>query len=111
MPELRNITPDEFELWMSTESRAHGNRLNHDPEHLRPRFDLGRSIAVFEDGQIVGGCHSHLLEMSIPGGTAGGGNPYAGSRAPTRLSRRLTCLGHHFGRGIRRTGSHGQVSH
>ena len=55
---------------MSTESRAHGNRLNHDPEHLRPRFDLARSIAVFEDGQIVGGCHSHLLEMSIPGGAS-----------------------------------------
>ena len=70
MIELRNITPDEFERWMSTESRAHGNRLNHDPEHLRPRFDLSRSIAVFEDGQIVGGCHSHLLEMSIPGGTS-----------------------------------------
>ena len=70
MPELRNITPDEFERWMATESRAHGNRLAHDPERLRPRFDLGRSIAVFEDGQIVGGCHSHLLEMSIPGGTS-----------------------------------------
>ena len=70
MFELRNITPDEFERWMATESRAHGNRLAHDPERLRPRFDLGRSIAVFEDGQIVGGCHSHLLEMSIPGGTS-----------------------------------------
>ena len=70
MPELRNITPDEFERWMATESRAHGNRLAHDPEQLRPRFDLERSIAVFEDGQIVGGCHSHLLEMSIPGGTS-----------------------------------------
>ena len=70
MLELRNITPDEFERWMSTESRAHGNRLAHDPERLRPRFDLGRSIAVFEDGQIVGGCHSHLLDMSIPGGTS-----------------------------------------
>ena len=70
MLELRNITPDEFERWMSTESRAHGNRLAHDPERLRPRFDLGRSIAVFEDRQIVGGCHSHLLEMSIPGGTS-----------------------------------------
>ena len=70
MLELRNITPDEFERWMATESRAHGNRLNHDPERLRPRFDLGRSIAVFEDGQIAGGCHSHLLEMSIPGGTS-----------------------------------------
>lgn len=70
MLELRNITPDEFERWMATESRAHGNRLAHDPERLRPRFDLGRSIAVFEDGQIVGGCHSHLLEMSIPGGVS-----------------------------------------
>ena len=28
MPELRNITPGEFELWKSTESRAHGNRVN-----------------------------------------------------------------------------------
>ena len=49
MLELRNITSDEFERWMSTESRAHGNRPVHDPERLRPRFDLGRSIAVFED--------------------------------------------------------------
>ena len=70
MLELRNITPDEFERWMRTESRAHGNRFNHDPEALRPHFDLGRSIAVFEDGQIVGGAHSHLVEMSIPGGTS-----------------------------------------
>lgn len=55
---------------MSTDLRAHGNHLAHDPERLRPRFDLERSIAVFEDGQIVGGCHSHLLEMSIPGGVS-----------------------------------------
>ena len=70
MLELRNITPDEFERWMRTESRAHGNRFNHDPEALRAHFDLARSIAVIEDGQIVGGSHSHLLEMSIPGGTS-----------------------------------------
>ena len=55
---------------MGTESRAHGNRFNHDPEMLRPHFDLARSIAVIEDGQIVGGSHSHLLDMSIPGGTS-----------------------------------------
>ena len=35
MLELRNITPDEFERWMRTESRAHGYRFNHDPEALR----------------------------------------------------------------------------
>ena len=91
MLELRNITPDEFERWMSTESRAHGNRLNHDPEHLRPRFDLGRSIAVFEDGQIVGGCHSHLLEMSIPCGASAVVIP-TGSRAPAGLTDTLGAL-------------------
>ncbi len=40
----------------------------HDPEHLRPLFDLRRSITVLEDGHIGGGCHSHLLAMSILGG-------------------------------------------
>ena len=62
MLELRNITSDEFERWMRTESRERANRLAHDPEHLRPRFELGRFIAEFEDGHIVGGAHSHLLE-------------------------------------------------
>ena len=70
MLQLRTITPDESKRWMSTESRAHGNCQAHDPERLRPSFDLGRSIAVFEDGQIIGGCHSPLLEMSIPDGAS-----------------------------------------
>ena len=70
MLELRNITPDEFERWMRTESRAHSNRSHHDPEALRPHFDSALTIAVFEDGQIVGGAHSHLLGMSVPGGGA-----------------------------------------
>ena len=30
----------------------------------------GDFIAVFEDGQIVGGCHSNLLEVLIPGGSS-----------------------------------------
>ena len=51
MLQLRTITPDEF-------------------ERLFPRFDLGRFIAVFEDGQIVGGCHSNLLEILILGGSS-----------------------------------------
>lgn len=70
MQELRPVTPDEFERWLRAESRAHSNRLDHDPEELRPHFDLSRSIAVFEGGAIIGGCHSHRLEMSIPGGAA-----------------------------------------
>ena len=44
--------------------------LNIDPEILRPHFDLDRSIAVFDQGNVVGGAHSHKLEMSVPGGQA-----------------------------------------
>jgi predicted acetyltransferase len=44
--------------------------LAHDPEALRPHFDLGRTVAVFENGNIIGGSNSHLLEMSIPGGSS-----------------------------------------
>jgi predicted acetyltransferase len=44
--------------------------LDHDPQELRPHFDLDRSIVVFDQGNIVGGAHSHWLEMSIPGGSA-----------------------------------------
>ena len=70
MLEMRTVTSDEFVQWLRAESRAHGNRLNHDPEELRPHFDLDRSIAVFDQGNIVAGAHSHRLEMSIPGASA-----------------------------------------
>ena len=70
MLEMRTVTPDEFVEWCRVEARAYGNRLNADPEILRPHFDLDRSIAVFDQGNIVGGAHSHRVEMSIPGATA-----------------------------------------
>ncbi len=70
MLEMRAITADEFEPWARAESRAHSNRLADDPDQLRPHFDLTRSIAVFDGTGIVGGAHSHLLEMSVPGGVA-----------------------------------------
>ena len=69
MLEMRTVAPEEFVQWLRVESRAHGNRLNVDPEVLRPHFDLDRSIAVFDQGNFVGGAHSHKLEMSIPGAT------------------------------------------
>ena len=70
MQELRPVTDDEFESWLRAESRAHSNRLDHEPEDLRPHFDLSRSLAMFEDSNIIGGCQAHKLEMSIPGGTS-----------------------------------------
>ena len=70
MLEMRTVTTDEFAEWLRAEARAYGNRLDDDPEVLRPHFDLDRSIAVFDQGNIVGGAHSHRLEMSIPGASA-----------------------------------------
>ena len=70
MLEMRAITADEFLPWARAEARAHSNRLADDPDELLPHFDLTRSIAVFDNGNIVGGAHSHLLEMSVPGGVA-----------------------------------------
>ena len=70
MLEMRSVTTEEFLQWISAEARSYGNRLDADPEVLRPHFDLDRSIAVFDQGNIVGGAHSHKLEMSIPGGSA-----------------------------------------
>ena len=69
MLEMRNITSEEFIEWVRVEARAYGNRLDHDPELLRPHFDLDRSIAVFDQGDIVGGAHSHRVQMSVPGGS------------------------------------------
>ena len=48
MLEMRSVTADEFVQWCRAEARAHGNRLDNDPEVLRPHFDLDRSIAVFD---------------------------------------------------------------
>ena len=70
MQELRPVNPEEFVSWLRAESRAHSNRLDHEPEELRPHFDLARSLAVFEGSNIIGGCQAHRLEMSIPGGTS-----------------------------------------
>ena len=70
MQELRPVTSEEFESWLRAESRAHSNRLDHEPEDLRPHFDLSRSLAVFDGSEIIGGCQAHQLEMSIPGGTS-----------------------------------------
>ncbi|MDE2844583.1 MAG: GNAT family N-acetyltransferase [Chloroflexota bacterium] len=96
MLELRQITADEFVEWVRVEARAYGNRLNADPEVLRPHFDLDRSIAAFDDGKIVGGAHSHLQEISIPGATS----PIAGVAnievQPTHRRRGImTMMMHH----------------
>ncbi len=105
MLEMRAITPDEFVQWNRAEARAYGNRLDNDPEVLRPHFDLDRSIAVFDEGNIVGGAHSHRIEMSVPGSflaTAGVANIAV---QPThRRQGVLTRMMHHQIRDIHERG-------
>ena len=75
--EMRQVTPDEFEPWALAELEVYGGQLAEDPTEMRAFFDLDRSIAVFEEGKIVGGAYSSQFEMSVPGGsvaTAGVGN-------------------------------------
>jgi predicted acetyltransferase len=105
MLEMRTVTPEEFAQWLRAEARAHGNRLNHDPEELRPHFDLDRSIAVFDQGNIVGGAHSHRLEMSIPGGSAVVAGVANVAVQPTHRRRGLmTRMMHHQIRDIHQRG-------
>ena len=103
--ELRPVADEEFLQWLRAESRAHSNRLDHDPEELRPHFDLSRSLAVFEGNNVVGGCQHHRLEMSIPGGVsvvAGVANvavqpTHTRQGIMTRMMRRQLDDIHHLG--------------
>ena len=55
--------------WALAELEAYGGQLAEDPTEMRAFFDLDRSIAVFEEGKIVGGAYSSQFEMSVPGGS------------------------------------------
>ena len=89
MLEMRAVTSDEFVQWLRSEARSYGNRLDDDPEVLRPHFDLDRSIAVFDQGNIVAGAHSHSVEMSIPGTSAIVAGVANIAVQPTHTRRRL----------------------
>ena len=66
MLELVTVSDADFEKWLRAESRAHGNRLDHDPEALRPHFDLARTIAVYDRGASGGGASGKGLD-AYPG--------------------------------------------
>ena len=105
MLELRTVTADEFGQWVRVEARAYGNRLTVDPEVLRPNFDLDRSIAVLDQGNIVGGAHSHHLEISIPGATAVIAGVANIAVQPTHRRRGImTTMMHHQLKDIHRRG-------
>ena len=105
MLELRQVTAAEFAEWVRVEARAYGNRLNADPEILRPHFDLDRSIVVLDGANIVGGAHSHLQEISVPGSSSAIAGVANIAVQPTHRRRGImTTMMHHQLKDVHRRG-------
>ena len=67
--DLRPITLDEFEEWRLADGRAFGHHVPAEaPPWVRAALNPDRSLAVFDDGRIVGGAHSHASQIVVPGG-------------------------------------------
>jgi predicted acetyltransferase len=67
--ELRPITPDEIEAFTRADLTAFGERL--DPARFELEWthhELDRTLAAFDDGEIVGTGRLYSLEMTLPGG-------------------------------------------
>ena len=68
--QIRPITPEELPALARNDATAFGGHVDADDvEEIRRGFDFARSLAVFEDGQIVGTAGAYPFELSLPGGT------------------------------------------
>ena len=69
--ELRPIGPEEYEMWQRRIYRAFGGHVTDlFLNASRSSVDVDRTVAAFDDGDIVGTTFSHRLEMTTPGGSA-----------------------------------------
>jgi predicted acetyltransferase len=67
--EIRVIAPDEYAEFMTAAARGFAWHWDEaTAEQAKP--DQDRSLAVFEDGKIVGTAHAFGCRMNIPGGDA-----------------------------------------
>ena len=67
--EIRVIAPDEYAEFMTVAARGFAWHWDEaTAEQAKP--DQDRSLAVFEDGKIVGTAHAFGCRMNIPGGDA-----------------------------------------
>jgi predicted acetyltransferase len=69
--EIRSIVDAELEGFRRCQGLAFGNDFN--PEHLelaRQIFEMERSLATFDRGQIVGTSGIFSYEMTVPGGAS-----------------------------------------
>ena len=68
--EMRPIGDEEFEAWFRAGALGFGGHVREAEVSVqRQRFELDRSLAVFDDGEIVAGAHAFSFEMAVPGGS------------------------------------------
>ena len=69
-PELRAITPDEFEEFTSVIGHAFGwDFRDEELELWRNSLEFDRTLCAFDGGRIVSTAGADSFEMAIPGGT------------------------------------------
>jgi predicted acetyltransferase len=67
--DIRPITPDEYVPFYSTFWRTmnFGAPSDEAVERDKKAFLYERSLAAFDDGDVVGTAHSHLFDLTLPG--------------------------------------------
>lgn len=72
MPDIRTITSDDAELYRSRVSRGFGEDAddgNESRDRFAAIFEYDRTIAAFDDGDIVGTAAGFSLGVTVPGGS------------------------------------------
>ena len=92
--EVRRIREDELREFIETSSAGFLERPDVDKvtEEVRPLWDLDRTWAAFDDGQMCGTYRSWATELTVPGG----------QRLPAAAVSAVTVLPTHRRRGILR---------
>jgi predicted acetyltransferase len=95
--EIRPVTAEERVALARTFSRAMSFPLPTDErliEHDAATFEYPRSLGAFEGDQVVASAHSHLFDLSLPGGgsIAAAGVTMVGVAATHRRRGLLTSL-------------------
>lgn len=68
--DIRPVTENEFPQYASAVSRGFGNHLpDNEVAGRRKITELGRTLAAFDSGLIVGTNNSRLWQINVPGGS------------------------------------------
>ena len=67
--EIRPIAAEEYDAWTRAAARAFGSPdAGKEASLKKPRFPFERSLAAFDDREVVGTTYTHRSEARVPGG-------------------------------------------